>query len=108
LDIAAIHAGRLSVELTTTDLVPVLNESFEVHEPLASAAGIMMRKELMVESARSRCDRDRLFQALSNLLGNAIKFCRRGDRITLRAEQRANELVVAVADTGPGIQKEDL
>jgi len=39
----------------------------------------------------------------SNLLGNAFKFCQRGDRITLRARPDAGEIRFEVADTGPGI-----
>jgi signal transduction histidine kinase len=53
-------------------------------------------------------DRDRLLQVLSNLLGNAIKFCASGDSVTLHAEARDDDVFVSVADTGPGIPHEQL
>jgi signal transduction histidine kinase len=53
-------------------------------------------------------DRDRFYQVLSNLIGNAVKFTPAGGRITLRAEPRGGEVIFTVADTGPGIPPEEL
>jgi signal transduction histidine kinase len=53
-------------------------------------------------------DRDRIFQVLQNLVGNAIKFTPEGGRITLRVEPRDEDVVFSVSDTGPGIAEEDL
>jgi signal transduction histidine kinase len=47
-------------------------------------------------------------QLLSNLLTNAVKFCRPGDTITLGAEPRHGEVWIFVRDTGPGIEAQDL
>ena len=52
--------------------------------------------------------RDRILQVLANLLGNAIKFCKAGDAVTLRAEARDKEVLVSVIDTGPGIPENEL
>ena len=54
------------------------------------------------------CDRDRVLQVLGNLLGNAFKFCDPGDTVTLRAELREKDVLIAVGDTGPGISREEL
>ena len=43
-----------------------------------------------------------------NLVGNAIKYCRPGDSVTITAEDDEDRLTVSVADTGPGIQAESL
>ena len=53
------------------------------------------------------CDRDRILQVLSNLLGNALKFCRRGDTVTIATEVHEREVRVLVSDTGPGIEETD-
>ncbi len=50
----------------------------------------------------------RLQQAISNLLGNAIKYTPRGGHVWLRAEPRASEIVISVSDTGIGIPPPDL
>ncbi|HET6630360.1 MAG TPA: ATP-binding protein [Woeseiaceae bacterium] len=108
LDMASIQAGRLAVEARPTELVPLLNEAYAAHEPLAVEANIALCRDLPVEGGRVLCDPRRIQQALSNLLGNAIKFCRSGDAVTLRACRQDNEFVVSVADTGPGMTREDL
>jgi len=47
-------------------------------------------------------------RAIANLVDNALKFCRPGDRITLAARRRDGMLELSVADTGPGIPAADL
>lgn len=47
-------------------------------------------------------------RAVANLVDNALKFCRRGDRITLSATAHDGRVEVVVADTGPGIPEADL
>jgi two-component system OmpR family sensor kinase len=48
-------------------------------------------------------DRDLLFLAIHNLLDNALKYTGEGDTIELRAYEDGSNVVVEVADTGPGI-----
>lgn len=52
-------------------------------------------------------DPKRIFQVISNLLGNARKFTPSGGSVRLRAERRDGHVEVTVADTGPGIRAED-
>jgi len=52
-------------------------------------------------------DRDRLFQVLTNLVDNAIKFTPEGGAITLKSALGANEVRFSVSDTGPGIAESD-
>lgn len=53
-------------------------------------------------------DRDLLFLAIYNLLVNAVKFTRPGDRIELRAHESGDHAVVEVADTGIGIPTDEI
>jgi signal transduction histidine kinase len=50
------------------------------------------------------CDRSRVLQVFSNVIGNAIKFCRSGDRITVATARDGDLIRFSVADTGPGIK----
>ncbi|MGH7543230.1 MAG: ATP-binding protein, partial [Gemmatimonadota bacterium] len=52
-------------------------------------------------------DRALLRQALANLVENAVKYCREGDRIELSARSTADGVELVVSDTGPGIPYED-
>lgn len=108
LDMSSIQAGRLALERHDLPLAPILAEAQEAHEGLARQKGVELTCELDVRDRRILCDRDRLMQVLSNLLGNAIKFCRRGDRVTLRARITDGEVIMTVSDTGPGIAPGDL
>jgi len=55
-----------------------------------------------------KADRDKIKQVIINLLSNAIKYNRPTGRITLSAEARPDELIIAVSDTGSGIRPLDL
>ena len=88
-DISSIHSGRFIIEKKPEEAKAVICEIVDSHEPLAREQGIVFLKDIRLEGVRLPCDRDRLAQVLSNLLGNAIKFCRQGDRISVLAE--ANE-----------------
>jgi signal transduction histidine kinase len=48
-----------------------------------------------------------LAQAIGNLINNAIKFTPPGGKVTIRAGIQANEVWIAVQDTGPGIPDKD-
>ena len=52
-------------------------------------------------------DRDLLFDAISNLVDNAIKHGREGGRATVRIDLSDNEVILAVADDGPGIPTDE-
>jgi signal transduction histidine kinase len=52
-------------------------------------------------------DRDLLFDAISNLVDNAIKHGREGGRATVRIDLSDNEVILAVADDGPGIPADE-
>jgi chemotaxis family two-component system sensor kinase Cph1 len=53
-------------------------------------------------------DRERIFQVLSNLVGNAIKFTPDGGKIELALQLVGSDLIFSVRDTGPGISKVQL
>jgi PAS domain S-box-containing protein len=106
LDMASIHAGRLKIEPRPQPVDGLVREAVEFHEALAQQRGIRLRAELdLAPDTRVECDRERVLQALSNLLGNALKFCRPGDQIVLRGRLVGGELWLAVSDTGPGISE---
>lgn len=103
LDVASIQAGKLSLDLAPCPLGPVFEEAVEAYEPLAREKGVGLRWERVGEEVWVCGDADRLRQVLSNLLGNALRFCRNGDAIVVRAEVTGEMARLAVSDTGPGI-----
>jgi PAS domain S-box-containing protein len=103
LDMASIHAGKLKIERRLEPADLLVREAVEAQEPMGIAQGIRFATEADVAGLYVECDRERVLQVFSNLLGNAFKFCRSGDQVTLRARRDGDEIRFEVADTGRGI-----
>jgi signal transduction histidine kinase len=93
-------------ELAFRDLDPagVIDNCLAVVRPLAERAGLALTARCDPGTPRVIADEVSLKQMLLNLITNAIKFARRGDRVTLAAACGADGcLRIEVADTGPGM-----
>lgn len=109
LDMASIRSGRIEVQLRPEVAGLLVNEAIAVHEPLAEQKGIRLTAQFEIATgAVVLCDRERILQVFSNLLGNAIKFCRHGDQIQVSLRAVGDQVQAAVIDTGPGIASSDL
>ena len=99
------------LERADVDLSELLAQVFELAQDRPDAE--TRRLNLTLPQApwplpRITGDRDLLLLAVHNLLDNAMKFSRPGDRVELRASEDGAAVVVEVADTGPGIPEEDV
>ncbi|MBY0452967.1 MAG: HAMP domain-containing histidine kinase, partial [Bdellovibrionaceae bacterium] len=103
LDMERISEGKLSVKLAQHNLSDVIRESLENYFQISVAKLITLKSVPMTFSDKVLCDRDRITQVLSNLIGNAIKFTPSGGTITVKVENLNKELQVCVTDTGCGI-----
>ncbi|MBL8269463.1 sensor histidine kinase, partial [Steroidobacter sp.] len=108
LDMASIRSGSIEVKQRAEIAGHLINEAVAVHEPLAEQKGIQLTARCDIPSNVVLCDRERILQVFSNLLGNAIKFCRHGDRIEVRMQSVGEAVQASVIDTGPGIASDDL
>jgi signal transduction histidine kinase len=108
LDLAQIKAGQLVVAQQTFEARSVVQDSLEIFKPLAAEKQIRLVSDVREDDLQLYCDRDRVLQILSNLLGNAIKFTPEAGSVTVRAERAGMELCLAVVDTGAGIPEEQL
>lgn len=110
LDVANIEAGRLPLEREPVTVEVILTNAREVFAPIARDAGVTFTI-CEPERARVSADRERIVQALLNLLGNAVKFTPRGGGVTLDAKAEespggARVIRFGVRDTGSGIAPE--
>ena len=69
----------------------------------AADQGIELARGDIDRDATVFADRDRVVQALGNLIGNALKFTPTGGRITVSVRGGGDRVHISVADTGPGI-----
>jgi signal transduction histidine kinase len=108
LDFGSIEAGRLAVELRRHEPADIVREAVASAEALANDKGLTLRGAVAGRPPPLTCDRDRLLQVLSNLVGNAISATPAGGSVLVRLEPAAHELVFVVVDTGPGIAADEL
>jgi signal transduction histidine kinase len=105
LRIARIEAARYAGETTPVDLSALLADAAEYYQPEAEARG----QSLSTTIAPGLCtagDRDLLFQAVLNLLDNAVKYAPHGGRIALAVAGEGEAILLSVTDDGPGIPPE--
>ena len=108
LDVTRIEAGRLRVETVPTDVKDLLDDALGTLSPVAGAKSIQLQLSTDPGLPMVAADRERIRQALSNLIGNSVKFSPRGSVIELRAQKKDGEIVVSVSDRGPGMNEEQL
>jgi signal transduction histidine kinase len=108
LDVSSIDAARLSLERAAEPLAPLIEGAITMVSGAAHDRGVAVRAELPAALPLVDADAARILQVLGNLLGNAVKFTGTGGRVAIRAELLGHEVVVSVADTGPGIPAGDL
>jgi PAS domain S-box-containing protein len=108
LDVTRIEAGRLKVETAPSHVAELLADAFSTLNAVASAKSITLRFFTEPVLPMVLADRERIRQALSNLIGNSVKFSPSQSQIDVRAERRDNQVVVSVSDRGPGMNEEQL
>ncbi len=105
LDLAQIQAGKLAIELMPHDVDGLIRDCVEMLRPLAATKELTGTAHAGVQV---RCDRERVLQILSNLVGNAIKFTPVGGSICIDAQDTGHGVRFSVRDTGQGISEEEL
>jgi signal transduction histidine kinase len=108
LDLSKLEAGKLHLEMQRFDLGGLAADVVERFGPSAGTKGIDLSMRYAPEPHDVYADAGRLDQVLMNLLGNALKFTRRGGRVTVEVVTRGDEVELSVADSGPGIAPSEL
>jgi signal transduction histidine kinase len=107
LDSARIESGTLRLDVAEHAFGPIVTQAVELLQPLADQKGIRLAPSVG-HAGTIPCDRDRMLQVLSNLVGNAIKFTPAGGRVDVDVTDSTDAIVVCVRDTGPGIAPDEL
>jgi PAS domain S-box-containing protein len=103
LDVSRITRGTLELKKSSIELASVLGAAIEAARPMLDAKQHTLSLDLPQRAVRLEADPVRLAQVFSNLLINAAKYTDAGGQIRLRAEQRGDQVIVAVRDNGIGI-----
>jgi PAS domain S-box-containing protein len=108
LDVNRLDAGKLVVAAVPVDPSNLLADSLQTLRPLVEGKGIDLDLRIETDLPKVMADRERVQQALSNLVGNAIKFSPPGSTIVVAPRRGTDEIVISVVDNGKGIAAEHL
>jgi two-component system, OmpR family, sensor kinase len=104
LTLAQVDEGRLALLKTTVGLHDAVETAARPLRPMAAAKGV--RLETDGEPCAAQADAQRLHQALTVFIENAIKFGRPGGQVRVTSWNHRDEVGVTVTDDGPGIPAE--
>jgi signal transduction histidine kinase len=108
LDLAKIEAGKMELHAEEMPVTGALQEVTAILEPMARQQGLQLRTVGAADARVIKADRSKFKQVLYNLLSNAVKFTPAPGTITVTVKDSAEQLTVAVEDTGIGMKPEDL
>ena len=108
LDVTRLDNGPLPIHSSRLSIVEVVEEVMGMFQMVVRARRLTLHHQVADGVPAIRGDRDRLAQAISNLLANAVKFTPEGGRVSLAVDVHPNGVRVCVSDTGPGIPPEHI
>lgn len=106
MDISEAETGTMRLNVSEVNVAQAVAEAVELYEDAAEDAGVAISTSVPA-ALMVRADRDRLRQALANLVDNAIKYTGAGGRVEIEAERDGNQAKIRIHDTGVGIPERD-
>ena len=103
LRIAEIEHARRLDGFNQIRLAPLVREVGDLYDPIAEDKHVTLCVDA-AEEATVHGDRDLLFEAVANLVDNAVKFTPEGGRVNLALLHQDGKTVIRVQDTGIGIE----
>jgi PAS domain S-box-containing protein len=108
LDISRIESGKMAVQIERVLLPELIDEVMTEVEPVIAGTRLKVLRELAPELPEIATDRQKVKQIVLNLLSNALKFTPQGSvAIRLEHDHGADEILIAVTDTGIGVAEEN-
>lgn len=108
LDVTRVEAGRLAVSSHRENTEDLLSDALRTLAPVAAEKSLTIKLNAPDDLPDVIADRERIAQALSNLIGNAVKFSPPNGEIVVRVAVLESEIVISVTDTGRGMTPDQL
>lgn len=107
LDLSKLQHGMMDIRLQKIQLKELIDLIVPICEPLVQKRPVQIRNAVPHYLPSIYADQNRLMQIMYNLIGNAITHTKSGE-IVISAEQRGRHIAISVADTGIGMNPEQL
>ncbi|MGB4093031.1 MAG: HAMP domain-containing sensor histidine kinase [Ruminococcus flavefaciens] len=108
LDFSRMQNGHFTLQSATMDILAELGDAVLIYSEKARKE----TKEIIYDEPEMLPfvfgDKNRIRQVFINVIDNAVKYSSAGDRITIKAYESGDNVVVSVRDTGVGIKQSDL
>ena len=107
-ELSRVEAKTYSLDFRSVPVSNLVQTTIKRLSPQATAKRITLRSNLPADLPPLLADEDRLTQVLVNLVANAIQYTPEGGEISVSAVRQADEILIAVKDTGIGIPPEHI
>jgi len=108
LDLARLESGRIPFNSELFDPTDLLQECVGLMKDKATEKSLRLNLYVPNELPMLKGDRDKIKQAVLNLISNAVNYNKPSGTITVSGHRQQTELVISVNDTGPGIRQADM
>ena len=98
-----IESGTFKLDKENINIEKLLSDSQLIFSPQAIEKNISLEYDCKLKDVEIYADKDKLDQALANLVGNAIKFTPASGKVKITATQNRDKIQFSVVDSGPGI-----
>src|ERR1035437_5586786 len=107
--ITKLESGEVKLKMEIFDLTRLIEEVFEFEMREATERRISMTLSIKANKpVRVKADRKRIFEVFSNLIGNGIKYGKKGGNINVVLYDMNETIMIEMSDDGIGIEKKDL
>jgi len=106
LSVTEMESGSLSLRLDDVRLDALVQQAHDDFVAQASEKGLSLRLAMAPKLPTLHGDRDRIAQAVHNLLGNAVKYTPTGGGVTVSVEPTGGGVSIEVRDTGIGMSEQ--
>lgn len=106
LDVSRIEQGRMTFELTETDIASIITDLIKEYSISAKQKKLKLKTIIPENFPKAMVDADRFKQIMINLIGNAIKYTPSGE-VSVVLECNTKQAKIIVKDTGVGMSEED-
>jgi len=105
LDLSKLESGKIDLDFENVKVADIFDSSVKPFKNKASEKGIdLIQKD--VGDLKVYADLTKITWVITNLIGNALRYTEKGDKIVLNANKKGHKVHISVADTGEGIPKE--